>query len=607
MSDKGTIYNGLTQLFSQNNTKKPNDVVISTDNKEEFLIKKLEKQQSYYLDTQSGKLRSYINQHNITHQSARLAAYADFEQMEYYPVLARALDLYAEEATTKDMDGKVLTVFSESARVQSILEDLFYNRLHIQTNLAAWTRNMCKYGDNMVFLNLKDKEGVIGCQQLPNNEIERVDGGLYSSDGKHQQKMTKFTYKTAGTELMEWQVAHFRLLFDDRRIPYGVSMLEKARRTWRNLLIAEDAMLTYRVVRAPERRVFKIFVGNMNSTDVEPYINKIMDKIKRRPTVGQNGNYGSKYNVMSIDDDYVIPIRSDANESSVETLAGASNMGDIADIEYIEKQLFTCLGIPAQYLNYGSESTGGNEGKNLSSMDIRFARTIGRVQEAALATLNKIATTHLFMLGLGDEIGNFTLALNNPSTQSEIMRVEYLTSLMTLYREATTKNDTGFSPYSNLMAMRKILNLSDNEIIQNIEEQRLEKAAATELENTANIIKKSGLFDRVDKVYGVPDIQGDVEDVGDGDISTDIGDGGGESFTSQMDDVGGDELLGESITKYLNTKVKKKKDSSVPKYSKYLNILNENKDNEFKKSINLNESMKKMLDELKEIKNEYDS
>ena len=550
MADKkSTLYTQLSQYFGGNkgnNSGQPKELV-KTDNKEEFLIKRIEKQQSKYLNIQGSKLNNLVSQHNLSNQTTRQAAYHDFEQMEYYPILGKALDLYAEESTTKNREGDVLKIFSNEPRVKVILEDLFYNRLNIQVNLPMWTRCTCKYGDDFVFLEMEDKKGITGAKQLPNSEVERTDGGLYDTKGEHKQRMTKFKLRSSSTELYEWQIAHFRLMFDDRRLPYGVSMLEKVRRIWRNLLIAEDAMLTYRVVRAPERRVFKIFVGNMQPNDISSYIDKVMDKIKRRPsTNGFTGEYQSKYNVMSIDDDYVIPVRSDANESSVETLAGAANMSDIADVEYLKDEMFTAIGIPAQFLNYKLESTGGGDGKNLAMLDSRFANTINRIQEAMILTLNKIATIHLFLLGLQEEANNFTLTLNNPSIQKDVQWVEHQKALMTLFRDATTKNDNGISPLSSIMAMEKILGMSETEIIENFEQQRVEKAASIEFESTGEIIKKSGLFDRIDKLIGDPNAAlANTSDVGGGGFGSDeLGgggtSGGGESFDSGFGDIGGD-------------------------------------------------------------------
>jgi hypothetical protein len=199
-------------------------------------------------------------------------------------------------------------------------------------------------------------------------------------------------------------------------------MLEKARRIWKQLLLAEDAMLIYRTSRAPERRVFKVFVGNMDDNDVEAYVNRVANKFKREQVVdSKTGNVDMRYNQMAVDQDYFVPVRDPSAPSPIETLPGAQNLGDIADIEYIQKKLVTALRIPKSFL--GFEEVVG-DGKTLSIQDIRFARTINRIQKCMLAELNKIAIVHLFLLGFEDEISNFTLGLTNPSVQSDLLKID---------------------------------------------------------------------------------------------------------------------------------------------------------------------------------------
>ena len=230
-----------------------------------------------------------------------------------------------------------------------------------------------------------------------------------------------------------WEIAHFRLLGDDRRLPYGTSMLEKARRIWKQMLLSEDAMLVYRVVRAPERRVFKIYVGNIDDKDVDAYVQKVANKFKRSQLVDQKtGQVDLRYNTLAVDQDYFVPVRDPNTPSPIDTLPGASNLDQIADIEYIQKKLLTALRVPKAFL--GFEEAAG-EGKNLSLLDIRFARTINRIQQSMVQELNKIAIIHLFILGFHDELNNFTLNLTNPSTQGEMLKVEQWKEKVLLYKD----------------------------------------------------------------------------------------------------------------------------------------------------------------------------
>ena len=422
------------------------------------------------------------------------------------PEISAALDIYAEESTTPNEDGLILQVYSESKRIKSVLVDLFNNALDINTNLAMWTRNTCKYGDNFVYMRLDPEKGVIGCQQLPNIEIERFEQGLAtrnSSIGVPQNtddKGLRFTWKPQNMEFQPWEIAHFRLLGDDRKLPYGTSMLEKSRRIWKQLLLSEDAMLIYRTSRAPERRIFKVYVGNMNDDDVEAYVQRVANKFKREQIVdSKTGNVDMRFNQMAVDQDYFIPVRDPAQPSPIDTLPGAQNLSEIADIEYIQKKLVTALRIPKAFL--GFEEVVG-DGKSLALQDIRFARTINRIQKSMIQELNKIAIVHLFILGFEEEISNFTLGLTNPSTQADLLKVDIWKEKVLLYRDLVSDPGNGIQPASSTWAKKHIFNWSDDEIKTDLLQQRMERAIGEELKNTPTVISKTGIFDQIDALYG---------------------------------------------------------------------------------------------------------
>ena len=477
--------------------------LLKTTSKQEYEKEKLQAQQTYYLANQWQKIESNLYTQATYYEPTRLSAFYDYESMEFTPEISAALDIYAEESTTLNQDGHMIQIYSESKRIKSILVDLFENVLDINTNLPMWTRNTCKYGDNFVYLKLDPEKGIIGVNQLPIIEIERLERGMMAKNSEASQdvdkKHMKFTWKHKNMEFNTWEVAHFRLLGDDRRLPYGTSMLEKARRIWKQLLLSEDAMLIYRTSRAPERRVFKIFVGNMDDKDVEPYVQRVANKFKRSQVVdNKTGNVDMRFNQMAVDQDYFIPVRDPAAPSPIDTLPGAQNLAEIADIEYIQKKLLTALRVPKAFLGF-EEVTG--DGKNLSLMDIRFARTINRIQKCVLAELNKIAIIHLFLLGFEDELSNFTLTLTNPSTQADLLKIDIWKEKITLYKDAVTAIE-GIAPTSISWAKKNILGFSDEEIKLDIQQQRVEKAVAGELAATAEVIKHTGLFDNIDKLYG---------------------------------------------------------------------------------------------------------
>jgi hypothetical protein len=506
-----TVWQRLSKTFGPDSTlgqgqpdyKLDKKELLKTQDKAEYERAKLQNQQSLYLSTNWAKVENNLYTQAVYYEPTRLAAFYDYESMEYTPEISTALDIYAEESTTPDANGYILQVYSESKRIKSILVDLFVNVLDINTNLPMWIRNMCKYGDNFVYLKLDHEKGVTGCLQLPNIEIERLERGVdsrtYSATININRKALKFVWKARDAEFNTWEVAHFRLLGDDRKLPYGTSMLEKARRIWKQLVLAEDAMLIYRTSRAPERRVFKVFVGNMDDKDVEAYVQRVANKFKRDQVVDRKtGNVDLRFNQMAVDQDYFIPVRDATATNPIDTLPGGTNLSEIADIEYIQKKLVTALRIPKAYLGF-EEPVG--DGKNLSLLDIRFARTINRIQKSALAELNKIAIIHLFLMGFEDELSNFTLQLTNPSKQADLLMIDVWKEKVTLYKDMVGEIAKSIQPTSATWAKKHIFGFSDDEIKLELQQIRMERAVSAELDNTATIITSTGIFNTVDKLY----------------------------------------------------------------------------------------------------------
>jgi len=604
---KLTIYQKLGKVFGAGGPSAPkstfqqfttnSDEILRTTNKGEFDTKQLEMQQAAFKASQWQSVDNELYTKSIYYEPTRMASYYDYESMEFTPEISAALDIYAEECTTPSEQGHTISIYSESSRIKGILADLFNNILDVNTNLPMWIRNTCKYGDNFVYLKIDPEKGVVGCNQLPNIEMERGEGNSYlnqtNNDDEDAHKI-EFKWREKEIEFNNWEIAHFRLLGDDRRLPYGTSMLEKARRIWKQLLLAEDAMLVYRTSRAPERRVFKVFVGNMDDKDVEAYIQKVANKFKRDIVVDSaNGNVDLRMNQMAVDQDYFIPVRDPAAASPIETLPGATNLSEIADIEYIQKKLLASLRIPKAYL--GFEEVVG-EGKNLALLDIRFARTINRIQKSIIQELNKIAIVHLYVLGFEEELDNFTLSLTNPSTQGELLKIEQWKEKIALYRDAVTDPGNGLQAVSTTWAKKQILGMSDEEIKLDLQQQRFEKAMAGELEKTAEVIQKTGIFSNIDKLYGTPkkaedsaeggDTDGGDMDTGGSDMGMDLGD------TDMGTDTGAEEVPAE--------------EPAAESYNiqKDLPFLMENKGYDLK---GLRESITKSNESIEEINKEVES
>ncbi len=379
----------------------------------------------------------------------RMARYSDFAEMESTPEIASALDIYAEETVAPDAYGRSLHIYSENRKIKELLETLFYDTLNIDFNLVMWVRNLCKYGDFFLFNDVSPEYGVINAYPIAITEMEREEG--FDAD---DPSAVRFRWITQGNQALEnWQVSHFRLLGNDAFLPYGSSVLESARRIWRQLILIEDAMLVYRVIRAPERRVFYIDVGNVPPEDVPNYLEQAKTSLKRNQVVSkQSGNVDLRYNPMSVDEDYFIPVRGGDSGTKIDTLAGGQNTSAIEDVEYIQKKLFASLKIPKAYLGYdeevGSKAT-------LAQEDIRFSRTIIRIQKTVLAELNKLAMIHLYAHGFTDEdLLDFELQLSNPSSIAQQQKLELINTKFSIAGSAPEgmvsktwirKNVMGFS------------------------------------------------------------------------------------------------------------------------------------------------------------------
>lgn len=648
---------------------KHNDVIDTAKSPEEYQMKKLQAKQQTLIAKQWKKATYDINNQTLSGLNEIKLMYRDCELMDGFPEIGTALDIFSEEACVTSEQGFMVNVNSKSDRIKSILNDLFVNRLSINIILPMICRAMCKYGNNYMLLNIDKDNGIMGWKQLPVYEMERYENGTaypyvsapsvsLNNVDETKAEDTKFVWvgQTEYIPYRSWQIAHFRLLYDSQFLPYGVSVLNKARRHFRMLSMMEDMMLIYRLDRSIERRIFKINVGAIDTEDVPAYVQEIANNFKRTPIIDpmtgqidlrknimpvwkktpiplldgrtitieelakeyENGktnyvysiqddtlqvvpgkvvwcgkNYtaetmikvtldddtymvmapeheivmrdGSKkradkvvvgesvmpfyavnYKIKSIEyidgddvycmtvqglngeddrhnfalrtflqdgswcnsgcfvsncntEDFFIPVRDSSEPSPIETLPAGQNLTAMDDIKFIQNKLFTALRVPKSFLNF-EETTG--DGKNLSLMDVRFTRTTNRIQQALLMELNKIAMIHLFLLGFTDEITDFTLTMNNPSSQAEMLELENLAKKITTAKDAVSDPGGGIPLTSMTWAWRHIMKWSDKEIQRNLEEIRLEFALAAELTKTSQIIKRTKLFDPVDNIYG---------------------------------------------------------------------------------------------------------
>lgn len=523
MEKKLTIFQKLGKLMMGDNMSiitnvntynvKP-DVLFTASSKEEYEKQALQAKQQHLLARQWKKASYDISNKAIAGLNNIKMMYRDADLMDAFPEIGTALDIVSEECCYIPNSGMMVNITSKSDRIKSILQDLFINRLSINTILPMICRATCKYGNQYMLLNIDMNNGITGWKQLPVYEMERYENGMENPYANayvnlnnidvDKEDATKFVWVGQNNFIpyRNWQIAHFRLLYDNIFLPYGCSMLNKARRHFRMLSMMEDMMLIYRLERSIERRVFKINVGAIDDADVPTYVQQIADNFKRTPIVDpMTGQLDLKKNILSQSEDFFIPVREDGAASPIETLPAAQNLTAMDDIKFIEHKVLTALRIPKSFLNFEQEK---GEGKNLSLLDVRFTRTVNRIQQALLMELNKIAIIHLYLLGFTDDLTNFTLSMNNPSSQAEMLELDNMAKKVTTAKDAMTDGGSGIPLMSATRAWKQIMKWSDKEIEENLEELRLEKALAAELERTSQIIKKTGLFDTVDNLYGEP-------------------------------------------------------------------------------------------------------
>ena len=362
----------------------------------------------------------------------RFARYSDYAEMESYPVLANALNIVADEVTQKNEEHKIIQVVSEDSENATTLQDLFDNVLSLNgKNGWKLVRNLLKYGDNFYLLDITEENGVVNLIRMPANEVEREEG--FDKDDPSAVRF-RWTAKQ-NIEIPNAYVAHFRLDGNDMFHPYGQSMLEPARRPWRQLVLLEDAMMVYRITRAPERRVFFLDIMGAPPEDVPQVINKFNETIKKQKVVDDQGRVDLRYGAtLSMEEDYVIPVRGGETGTRIDTLPGGQNLGDIEDIEFIRANLFSALGIPKAFLTFDQDI---KSKQVLTQEDIRFARTVARVQEVVIAELVKIGMIHLYVKGKrGKDLVNFNIRMTNPSTVAELQKMELWRARMDLVMSA---------------------------------------------------------------------------------------------------------------------------------------------------------------------------
>ena len=443
---------------------------------------------------------------NLNYQTLRIQLYSDYEAMDTDPIIASTLDILADEATLKNDQGEVLSIKSSDENLQKVLYNLFYDVLNIEFNLWSWTRNMCKYGDFFLKLEIAEEFGVYNVLPYTVYHMTRQEGQdpenpakvtfQLDPDGLASSMDPNYVPKSNKRVIVfdNYEVAHFRLISDTNYLPYGRSYLEPARKIWKQVTLMEDAMLIHRIMRAPEKRTFYINVGQIPPNEVEQFMQKTINTMKKTPYVDpQTGDYNLRFNMMNMMEDFYIPMRGGDTQTKIDTTPGLQYDG-IQDVEYLRDKMFAALKVPKAYFGY----EGDLQGKaTLAAEDIRFARTVERIQKILESELTKIALVHLYAQGFkGESLTNFELNLTNPSIIFEQEKVALLKEKIDL---ANQMRDSKL--FSTDWIYDNIFNLSEDQYMEMrdlINEDYKRLFRLSQIENEGNDPAKSG------KSYGTP-------------------------------------------------------------------------------------------------------
>ena len=529
-------------------------------------------------------------------QQLRLGLFRDYESMDSDSIVASALDIYSDESTMKNEYGKILGIRTSNDQIHDILHNLFYDIINIEFNLWPWVRNMVKYGDFFLKLDVQDKYGVMNVQPMSAYDISRLEG----HDPENPQ-MVQFEYipqqgsghvgakhSARGREstlLENYEVAHFRLLSDSNFVPYGRSILEGGRKVWKQLTLMEDAMLIHRIMRAPEKRIFKLDIGNIPPAEVDNYMQQVINKMKKAPVMDEKtGEYNLRYNIQNLTEDFFLPVRGGDSGTNIESLPGLQYEAT-EDVEYLKNKLLAALHVPKAFLGYeeglGSKAT-------LAAEDVRFARTIERIQRILVSELQKIAVVHLYSQGYRDqELVNFDLELTNPSTIYEQEKIELWNNKASL---ADSMMRDGL--VSSEWIYKNVFNFTDEQIKEQDDQITFDyktKFRRQQIESEGNDPAKSGQSQGTPSDMAMGRTGHELEDEGGSEEGGQPGAGRPKEADKYAQDSGArgrDPLGSHDMGKAYSTK----------SLAKYENMLN-----------HLGESGKQLLSESGELENEYKS
>jgi hypothetical protein len=467
-----SIFSRLKKLFSSNtvvrNVGGKRLKVADTDNIQSFVNRRGIDRYHRVYSSMTGGYGAAGGRYEAAaaFQGSRLQLFRDYDMMDNDPIISSVMDIYADESTVKDEFGNILTINSKNTQIQEILHNLFYDVLNVEFNLWPWVRNMAKYGDFFLYLDIDAEYGVVNVLPLSVYETIRIEGQDPGNPFSVKFKIENDFLNLGKTEFDNYEIAHFRLLSDTNFLPYGKAMIEGGRRVWKQLQLMEDAMLIHRIMRAADKRKILVDIGNIPPAEIDTFMNRIIERMKKIPLVDPaTGDYNLRYNMQNITEDFYLPVRGKDSGTDISNLQGLQ-FNAIEDIEYLRNKLMAAFKVPKSFIGYEEDVNGK---ATLAAQDVRFARTIERIQRIMVSELTKIAIVHLYVQGFTDEeLIDFELSLTNPS-------VIYEQEKLNLWKEKIGVADqiAQTKMLSHQWIYHNILELSDDQIKQ--EQQKVQE------------------------------------------------------------------------------------------------------------------------------------
>jgi len=451
-------------------------------------------------------LNSYINTgYTGGLNTQRISLFNDYELMDLDPIIASACDLYAEECTSKDEFGNMLKISTSNEKIKSILENFYYDILNIEFNLFHWIRNLVKYGDWYLKLDIADGYGIVNVNPISTYYVTRTENPYKTNEVKFvvsDSSILKGTYES-------YEMCHLRLITDSNFLPYGKSMIEPARKIWKQLSLMEDAMLIHRIMRAPQKRIFKVDTGNLPATEVKYFMQEFINKIKKVPFVDNTtGDYNLMYNMENLQEDFFIPVRGNDSGTAIETLGGLE-YNAIEDINYLKNKMLAALRIPKAFLTF-DEAVSGKA--TLAQEDLRFTKTIERIQRIVEHELLNLGIIHLYAQGIElNEILDIKVNLIKPSSIYEQEKLETWNKKIDLAKSIKETN-----LISSDWIYENIFNMTDHDknlqrelLIKDLKREAKYQSLSNESENPQENSDESdgsnfdtSTYDTADSAYG---------------------------------------------------------------------------------------------------------